>query len=93
MKERITDEIQTQIENNLFFSQVFFVPVMCFITYNLFDVVGKQLASWQQWPGTSTTGQTICLVASVARIVFIPLFMFCNVAPTDRKTEVRHILK
>ena len=73
--------------------QVFFVPVLCFILYNLFDVVGKQLASWLQWPGPTKTGQAIVLAASFARIVFIPLFMFCNVAPSDRNTAVKNSSK
>jgi len=67
---------------------VFFAPVCCFVVYNFFDYVGKVSATHVQWPGLSAKGQWTLLLMSLIRIGMIPLFMYCNVAPANRKTEV-----
>eukprot|EP00095_Tigriopus_kingsejongensis_P002945 snap_masked-scaffold1679_size31325-processed-gene-0.0 protein:Tk02945 transcript:snap_masked-scaffold1679_size31325-processed-gene-0.0-mRNA-1 annotation:"equilibrative nucleoside transporter 3" len=66
----------------------FFVPVVCFIVYNLSDYIGKHLAAWIQWPSTSKLSQWLLLLAALCRIALIPLIMFCNVSPSMRKTEI-----
>ena len=64
------------------------MPVLCFVLFNLGDYLGKHLAVWAGWPGPSKAGQWILLAMSLARVAFIPLLMFCNVAPDDRNTKV-----
>ncbi len=42
-----------------------------------------------KWPGgTSIRSQLIVLFLAIIRTAFIPYFMFCNLAPTDRSLEV-----
>ncbi|TRY77281.1 hypothetical protein TCAL_10226 [Tigriopus californicus] len=69
-------------------AKTFFVPVLCFVLYNLSDVLGKQLAVWLQWPSVSKWNQVILLGAAIVRIALIPLIMFCNVSPSLRRSEV-----
>ncbi len=68
---------------------LYFVPVCCYVVFNLGDVIGKWAASWLQWPGPSMVGKIGLLVVVLARTAFIPLMMYCNVSPSDRKTEVK----
>jgi equilibrative nucleoside transporter 1/2/3 len=65
-----------------------FVPVLCFVLYNLGDYVGKTAASLVQWPKTSVKEQFLLLAMSIVRIAFIPLFMYCNVSPGNRDSQV-----
>ena len=67
--------------------ETYFVPV-CFILYNLCDYIGKEAATKLQWPKQSNLGQYIVLLMAISRIAFIPLFMYCNVAPLNRSTQV-----
>ena len=64
------------------------MPVGCFVVFNIADYAGKQFAVWVQKPGPSKLGQISLLVATLLRLAFIPLFMFCNVSVNNRKTEV-----
>ena len=68
--------------------ETYFVPVCCFVLYNFGDYLGKELATRLKWPKPNKLGQLIVLVMSVLRIVFIPLFIYCNVAPANRSTKV-----
>jgi equilibrative nucleoside transporter 1/2/3 len=69
-------------------NDVYFVPVCCFIAFNFGDYFGKHAATMARWPGPSKRGQATLLVMTFARVALIPLFMFCNVSPLDRNTEV-----
>ena len=70
-------------------SAVYFVPVVCFVLFNVADLVGKTMAQALKWPGPSKLGQAVLLTISLARLALIPLLMFCNVSPHNRNTEVR----
>ena len=59
--------------------QKYFVPVGCFLVFNVCDLLGRILAHWICWPRASWSGSIITLVFSLARFAFIPLFVFCNV--------------
>ena len=50
--------------------------------------VGRCLASWIQMPGSGPCGRTIVVLFSISRVVFIPLFMYCNAAPTQRHLPI-----
>lgn len=54
----------------------FFIPVCCFLLFNVMDWIGRSITSYITWPGENS-----CLlpVLVVLRLVFIPLFMLCNI--------------
>ncbi|XP_075704204.1 equilibrative nucleoside transporter 1-like [Rhinoderma darwinii] len=58
----------------------YFIPVSCFLLFNLFDWAGRSVTSLVMWPGKDSKLLPI-LVA--ARLVFLPLFMLCNVMPRN----------
>jgi len=64
----------------------FFVPVSCFLFYNIGDYIGRLIAAS---PVIPNPGSKLALIMSCARVVFIPLFLLCNLAPNERHiTEV-----
>ncbi|KFU84723.1 Equilibrative nucleoside transporter 1 [Chaetura pelagica] len=56
----------------------YFIPVSCFLLFNVFDWTGRSLTALFTWPGKDS-----CLlpVMVALRVIFIPLFMLCNVKP------------
>ncbi|XP_043916414.1 equilibrative nucleoside transporter 2 [Protopterus annectens] len=54
----------------------FFIPVCCFLLFNVMDWIGRSITSYITWPGENS-----CLlpVLVLLRFVFIPLFMLCNI--------------
>jgi len=64
--------------------QKYFVPVACFLVFNVCDLLGRMVAHWVKWPKPSFSGSIITLVLSLARFSFIPLLLFCNISPEDR---------
>ncbi|NXP51313.1 S29A1 protein, partial [Heliornis fulica] len=59
---------------------LYFIPVSCFLLFNVFDWTGRSLTAFITWPGKDS-----CLlpVMVALRVIFIPLFMLCNVHPRD----------
>ncbi|NXT71714.1 S29A1 protein, partial [Chaetops frenatus] len=57
---------------------LYFIPVSCFLLFNVFDWTGRSLTALFTWPGKDS-----CLlpVLVVLRVIFVPLFMLCNVKP------------
>lgn len=56
----------------------YFVPLTCFLLYNISDFCGRQATAWLQVPGpTSKLLPTLVL----CRSVMVPLLMFCNYQP------------
>ena len=56
---------------------------------NFDDVVnGRTLATWLQWPKRNTFGKYGFLLCCILRTGFIPLFMYSNACPDDRKLPV-----
>ncbi|XP_061736753.1 equilibrative nucleoside transporter 1-like isoform X2 [Nerophis ophidion] len=58
--------------------EVYFVPVTCFLLFNLCDWGGRSLTAFCTWPGKDSG---ILPVLILARVAFVPLFMLCNVQP------------
>uniref|UniRef100_A0A8C5X564 Solute carrier family 29 member 1 (Augustine blood group) n=1 Tax=Malurus cyaneus samueli TaxID=2593467 RepID=A0A8C5X564_9PASS len=56
----------------------YFIPVSCFLLFNVLDWTGRSLTALFTWPGKDS-----CLlpVMVVLRVIFVPLFMLCNVKP------------
>ena len=63
----------------------FFIPVSCFVLFNVGDWIGRFVAEFAQWPKPGRFGMWFTLVLSVLRIGFVPLFMFCNIPASDRQ--------
>ncbi|XP_061843950.2 equilibrative nucleoside transporter 1-like isoform X1 [Nerophis lumbriciformis] len=57
---------------------LYFVPVACFLLFNLCDWGGRSLTAFCTWPGEDSR---LLPVLMVARVAFVPLFMLCNVQP------------
>jgi len=62
----------------------FFVPIACFLLFNIGDYVGRFLAGLIQWPKPGKFGAFLCLSFSIARFGFLLLFLLCNVRPAER---------
>lgn len=56
----------------------YFIPVSCFLLFNLCDWVGRSLTAVIMWPQKDSL---LLPVSIVSRLVFVPLFMMCNVQP------------
>uniref|UniRef100_UPI0037E79605 equilibrative nucleoside transporter 2-like n=1 Tax=Semicossyphus pulcher TaxID=241346 RepID=UPI0037E79605 len=71
----ITVRVQTIYTDSKAWKKMF-TCVCCFIVFNTMDLVGRSAPSLAQWPSKES-----CLfpVAVLSRLVFIPLFMLCNV--------------
>jgi len=61
----------------------FFIPVCCFVLFNVGDWLGRFLAEMIQWPKPGRFGMFLVLALSLLRLAFIPLFLFCNI-PQER---------
>ncbi|XP_016982893.1 equilibrative nucleoside transporter 1 [Drosophila rhopaloa] len=61
------------------FGPNYFTLFTCFLTFNVFAMLGSLTTSWAQWPGPR-----FLWVPVVLRLVFIPLFVMCNYTPPDK---------
>lgn len=59
----------------------YFIPVCCFVLFNVGDWLGRFSAEMIQWPKPGRFGMFLVLGLSLARLAFIPLFLFCNIDP------------
>ena len=59
--------------------QKYFIPIGCFLLYNVCDLLGRVVAGFIKWPRPTWAGSLFTLALTVARTAFIPLFLFCNV--------------
>ncbi|XP_036381389.1 equilibrative nucleoside transporter 2-like isoform X1 [Megalops cyprinoides] len=54
----------------------YFIPVCCFLVFNIMDWIGRTVTSAVQWPRKESA---LFPALVVARVIFVPLFMLCNV--------------
>lgn len=54
----------------------YFIPVCCFLIFNVMDWFGRTVTTWLQWPGKASR---LFPALVVSRLIFIPLLMMCNV--------------
>nr|XP_019947951.1 PREDICTED: equilibrative nucleoside transporter 1 [Paralichthys olivaceus]XP_019947959.1 PREDICTED: equilibrative nucleoside transporter 1 [Paralichthys olivaceus]XP_019947968.1 PREDICTED: equilibrative nucleoside transporter 1 [Paralichthys olivaceus]XP_019947975.1 PREDICTED: equilibrative nucleoside transporter 1 [Paralichthys olivaceus] len=73
----VTVEVQSTVANGGGWEK-YFIPVSCFLLFNLMDWAGRSLTAVCMWPGKDSMWLPILVVL---RVVFIPLFMLCNVQP------------
>lgn len=60
--------------------ETYFIPVSCFLLFNLMDWAGRSLTALCMWPGKDSM---LLPVLVGLRIIFIPLFILCNVQPRN----------
>lgn len=65
-------------------AEKFFIPVCCFLLFNIGDYVGRLLAGLLKVPGPGKLGAWLTLAFAFLRLGFIPLFLICNVLPEGR---------
>uniref|UniRef100_G3P8C7 Solute carrier family 29 member 1a n=1 Tax=Gasterosteus aculeatus aculeatus TaxID=481459 RepID=G3P8C7_GASAC len=58
--------------------ETYFIPVSCFLLFNLMDWAGRSLTAVCMWPGKDSVWLPVMVGL---RVVFVPLFMLCNVQP------------
>jgi len=80
----ITVQAVSTMDKETAWAGTFFIPVGCFLLFNIGDYLGRFLAEMIQLPKPSKLGSWIVLGLSIARFAFLPLFLFCNVNPTQR---------
>ncbi|KAI4813064.1 hypothetical protein KUCAC02_024416 [Chaenocephalus aceratus] len=75
----VTVEVETTVANGGAW-ETYFIPVSCFLLFNLMDWAGRSLTAVCMWPGKDSMWLPVLVGL---RIVFIPLFMLCNVQPRN----------
>ncbi|KAG5278549.1 hypothetical protein AALO_G00100170 [Alosa alosa] len=73
----VTVDVKSTIANGGAWEK-YFIPVSCFLLFNLMDWAGRSLTAVSTWPGQDSKllpGLLLC------RVIFVPLFMLCNVQP------------
>ncbi|KAM4730288.1 equilibrative nucleoside transporter 1-like isoform 1-T2 [Anableps anableps] len=73
----VTVEVKSTVANGSAW-EIYFIPVSCFLLFNVMDWAGRSLTAVCMWPGKDSIWlPVLCGV----RVIFIPLFMLCNVHP------------
>ncbi|XP_077018037.1 equilibrative nucleoside transporter 1 [Tamandua tetradactyla] len=80
----VTAEVKSSIAGTSAWKN-YFIPVSCFLTFNLFDWLGRSLTAVFMWPGKDSRWLPSLVVA---RLVFVPLLLLCNVQPRRRLAVV-----
>ncbi|CAL1577836.1 unnamed protein product [Knipowitschia caucasica] len=73
----VTADVKSTVANGGAW-ETYFLPVSCFLLFNLMDWAGRSLTAVCMWPGKDSK---LLPIFVILRIVFIPLFILCNVKP------------
>ncbi|XP_008151458.2 equilibrative nucleoside transporter 1 [Eptesicus fuscus] len=73
----VTSDVKSSIAGNSAWEH-YFIPVSCFLTFNVFDWLGRSLTTITMWPGKDSRWLPSLVLA---RLVFVPLLLLCNVHP------------
>lgn len=65
---------------NSLWSTKLFIPVVCFLLFNFGDLLGRIFTGVVEWP---KLGSRLLPFLSALRVIFIPLFLFCNIQPRN----------
>lgn len=65
------------------YSDRYFSGFACFLVFNLFAMAGNLVSGWTTWPGKDHVWMIV-----VARVLFLPFFLFCNFHPASRRWPV-----
>uniref|UniRef100_A0A4W4HB53 Solute carrier family 29 member 1a n=1 Tax=Electrophorus electricus TaxID=8005 RepID=A0A4W4HB53_ELEEL len=72
----VTVDVKSSVANG----KIYFIPVACFLLFNVMDWAGRSLTAVCMWPGKDSIWLPGLVIA---RVVFIPLFILCNVQPRN----------
>jgi len=84
----ITSRIVSVSERKTKWTELF-VAVTCFLFFNLGDYFGRSLAGFIQIPKKHWPKWILPLI-SVSRLLFIPIFIFCNAQPRSFSVLFKH---
>ncbi|XP_054991662.1 equilibrative nucleoside transporter 1 [Sorex araneus] len=73
----VAAEVRSSIADNHAWNN-YFIPVSCFLIFNVFDWLGRSLTAVCMWPGKDSLWLPGLVVA---RVAFVPLLLLCNVQP------------
>ncbi|XP_038593554.1 equilibrative nucleoside transporter 1-like [Micropterus salmoides] len=73
----VTVEVQSSVKGGSSWD-MYFIPVSCFLLFNVMDWAGRSLTAVCMWPGKDSLWLPVLVGL---RVIFIPLFMLCNVQP------------
>ncbi|KAG7512303.1 equilibrative nucleoside transporter 1-like [Solea senegalensis] len=73
----VTADVRSTVANGSAWD-MYFIPVSCFLLFNVMDWAGRSLTAVCMWPGKDSMWLPVLVVL---RVIFIPLFMLCNVMP------------
>lgn len=77
-------QIQSNVKRlHLPISDTYWTPVFCFLSFNLFAMLGNLFTECLRFPGP----RWVCIPVFL-RVGFIPLFLMCNFRPDDREWTV-----
>ncbi|XP_039285038.1 equilibrative nucleoside transporter 3 [Nilaparvata lugens] len=68
-------------------SDIYFVPVICYLLFSVNDYMGRLLAGYLRWPNNKPW---LVFFLSTLRFVFIPFFMLCNAQPRHHLRVMVH---
>ncbi|XP_037699763.1 equilibrative nucleoside transporter 1 [Choloepus didactylus] len=80
----VTAEVKSTIAGTSAWKD-YFIPVSCFLTFNIFDWLGRSLTAIFMWPEKDSRWLPSL---AVARLLFVPLLLLCNVQPRRYLTVV-----
>ncbi|XP_030603902.1 equilibrative nucleoside transporter 1-like [Archocentrus centrarchus] len=75
----VTVDVKSIVANGSAWEK-YFIPVSCFLLFNIMDWAGRSLTAVCMWPGKDSIWLPILVGL---RVIFIPLFMLCNVQPRE----------
>uniref|UniRef100_A0A7N6AN31 Solute carrier family 29 member 1a n=1 Tax=Anabas testudineus TaxID=64144 RepID=A0A7N6AN31_ANATE len=73
----VTVDVKSSVANGGAW-ETYFIPVACFLLFNLMDWAGRSLTAVCMVPGKDSIWLPVLVGL---RVIFIPLFMLCNVQP------------
>ncbi|CAJ0960209.1 unnamed protein product [Ranitomeya imitator] len=74
----ISNANNVELKKDLLQAGKYFIRCRVFLLFNLFDWAGRSLTTLVMWPSKDSK---LLPVMVAARLVFLPLFMLCNVKP------------
>lgn len=78
----IYSEVKIYDTDNFIISNKYFTLITCFLTFNLFAMIGNFLTNWWRWPDEDNL---IYFVFS--RFLFVPLFLMCNIGGYNKTSN------
>lgn len=60
---------------------IYWIPVWCFLNFNIFAVLGTLPSNWTQWPGPNI----LWIVVVIRGLFFLPFFALSNYIPNERR--------